>query len=439
MAIAPAFSSVGFFQPGDVPQHLCFAGHAHEVKGQHFHRALGRLGAGPEVDQQAGDDRAVHLDHDSLRLAADQVPASQNLLEEAEKDLDGVAIEVDQGDDLGRHLQQIGGDHDRSAIARSGILSLAAAAFLVLLGLDDDEADGMIRPGSGLAGQPHADQGIADHSRPQRRIAQQPLLIDCKDAVFLDAADVGTANGMDVVEESKLRVPAVEDVAVVFLELAAQHVLLIALAAAAGIGQLQVAGHAMLYVIVRVQPPGVFAAAIHKGQPPGGGDAGDGIQHRAIDGGEDLFEIHQPRIVADGIEFGRELLDDRLQLLGIKNPAGLAEGAEGKTLHAQLRRHLLDGRRLLQAANRIDQRVEEVEQDQRDILIKVQLAIAGAVALATGIMERLQERQQVAEAFEPADLPWIDLGRIIPRHLSYHALVQGSAQAQDYAIYRGYN
>ena len=42
-------------------QQFVFVGPAHQLIAQHLVRAFGRLATGPEIDQQAGDDRAVGL------------------------------------------------------------------------------------------------------------------------------------------------------------------------------------------------------------------------------------------------------------------------------------------------------------------------------------------------------------------------------------------
>ena len=57
---------------------------AHQVVAQHLVGPFGRLAAGPEVDQQAGDDRAVRLKLDPVRMMAQEVPAAQQVLERAE-------------------------------------------------------------------------------------------------------------------------------------------------------------------------------------------------------------------------------------------------------------------------------------------------------------------------------------------------------------------
>ena len=68
-------------------QQFVFVGPTHQVVAQHLVRTFGRLAAGPEVDQQTSDDRAVGLDLDPVRVIAQQVPAAQQVLERAEEDL----------------------------------------------------------------------------------------------------------------------------------------------------------------------------------------------------------------------------------------------------------------------------------------------------------------------------------------------------------------
>ena len=76
---------------GQMDQQFNFIGPAHQVVAAHLVRAFGRLAASPEVDQQAGDDRAVRLNRDPVRAMTQQVPAAQQVLERAEEDLESRA------------------------------------------------------------------------------------------------------------------------------------------------------------------------------------------------------------------------------------------------------------------------------------------------------------------------------------------------------------
>lgn len=53
-------------QLGKVPQQFGFARQPAEVEADHLVRAQRRLAAGPQADQEAGDDRAVRLNLDAI-------------------------------------------------------------------------------------------------------------------------------------------------------------------------------------------------------------------------------------------------------------------------------------------------------------------------------------------------------------------------------------
>ena len=86
---------------------------------EHLLRSQGRLFAGPQTDQHARNDRAVGLDLDALSRSAEQMPAAENLLEEAEEDFDRPAVVVHQRDHLGREGEPVGGDA-KGAVANDG-------------------------------------------------------------------------------------------------------------------------------------------------------------------------------------------------------------------------------------------------------------------------------------------------------------------------------
>ena len=52
-------------------------GPVHHVEAEHLVCALRRFAAGPEGDEQAGDDGAVRLDFDAVLIVAEQVTATQ--------------------------------------------------------------------------------------------------------------------------------------------------------------------------------------------------------------------------------------------------------------------------------------------------------------------------------------------------------------------------
>jgi hypothetical protein len=59
---------------------------------------------------------------------------------------------------------------------------------------------------------------------------------------------------------------------------------------------------------------------------------------------------------------------------------------------------------VLQRPQRADQRVQQHQQDQRDVLVELQLAVAGAVSIAAHLVQRRQQRQQLPQRLDPAQL-----------------------------------
>ena len=100
----------------DVLQKLLFAGQAGEIETDHLIRSQRRLFTGPQGAQQTSDDRQVGLDFDAVFTVTDQMATAQDMLEEPEEDLDGPTMFIDQGDDIGWHVQDVGGDENRFAV-----------------------------------------------------------------------------------------------------------------------------------------------------------------------------------------------------------------------------------------------------------------------------------------------------------------------------------
>ena len=73
------------FQFIQVTHQFVFAGPADEVETDHLVGAERRLAAGPQADQQAGDDGTIGLNLNAVLLAAQQTPAAEDVFEESEK------------------------------------------------------------------------------------------------------------------------------------------------------------------------------------------------------------------------------------------------------------------------------------------------------------------------------------------------------------------
>lgn len=70
---------------------------AGEIEADHFVRAFSRLTTGVNQDQQARDDRHVHLNFHTFRLGAQQVTAPQQLFDHAEEEFDHPALAIRLG------------------------------------------------------------------------------------------------------------------------------------------------------------------------------------------------------------------------------------------------------------------------------------------------------------------------------------------------------
>ena len=75
----------------------------------------------------------------------------------------------------------------------------------------------------------------------------------------------------------------------------------------------------------------------------------------------------------------------------------------------QLLLHLLEFAGLLDAAQRSDDRIEQVEQQEHAVLVEMQLAIARRVALAGVVVQTLQQRRELVEVLESGDIGLLDL------------------------------
>ena len=94
-----------WLQLRDVGQEFLLISPAYQVIADHFVRPQGRLASCGQTDQHTGDDRAVGLNLNALGVVTQEMPASQDMLEEAKKELDRVTVKVEQGDDFCRHIQ----------------------------------------------------------------------------------------------------------------------------------------------------------------------------------------------------------------------------------------------------------------------------------------------------------------------------------------------
>src|ERR1700728_578284 len=225
----PSLFRVVLFQLLKVSQQLVEFRDADEIPADHFVGAQGRLPAGPQADQHARDDRTIGLDFNAMPRAAQQVPTAQDLLQEAKEDLDGPAVMIEQSDDLGWHVQQVGGNAE-GAIATRGRRD---GSLLMRLGLDGDQPHAMlwfVRSGFGA----QADDLVTGDTFGQGCRRERPSFQNVVDADVANAADVTALGLADAVEEGEFGEATVHDVETVGFDGALQHGPFVTVAAAIG-------------------------------------------------------------------------------------------------------------------------------------------------------------------------------------------------------------
>ena len=198
---------------------------------------------------------------------AQQVPAAQDLLEEAEEDLDRPAVLVQERDDLRRHVQQVGHDAQH-AVADAG--PVCPPPFLSL---------------------PRLPWGVHLHAhQPRRVVAPARAAASCDSPISTTWSLITPASrppasaaarrarrrrccrargrrsccpaALMSFHSGELGVPPVHHVGVAGGEVAAQDALLVAVAGVARASVTsQLRRHVVVHVEVQVQPPGVAVAA----------------------------------------------------------------------------------------------------------------------------------------------------------------------------------
>ena len=175
---------------------------------------------------------------------------------------------------------------------------------------------------------------------------------------------------------------------------------------------------------------GLVTAGLHQ--------ASQARQDRGVDQSQRVLEFRQTRVFTEGDQFDGQFLDDLLELLGIKNAHRLREAPQGKPRYAQGLEHMRKPQRLLQHAQGVDHRIEEVEQNRRTVVAHEQAAIARLIPLASDLLKALQQRHEPLEVLESHDLRLRDRGngcdiRVLRRILhwrGYHAKPKPPAQVK---------
>lgn len=101
--------------------------------------------------------------------------------------------------------------------------------------------------------------------------------------------------------------------------------------------------------------------------------------------------------VSDGFDPGGQGFNDPLESLRIEDLDRFGERPQRRPTAAKLTLDLLQKTGLLERTERANGGIEEVEQDERAILIIKQAAIARLIALAADSTELLEQRPELLE------------------------------------------
>src|SRR6185503_12482775 len=71
----------------------------------------------------------------------------------------------------------------------------------------------------------------------------------------------------------------------------------------------------------------------------------------------------------------------------------------------------------LQPAERCDDGVKQKQQHQQAVVVEVQRPVAGTIPGAAGVVQALQQRRELIEILQPADIPLANLDRRPRLHL----------------------
>lgn len=143
--------------------------------------------------------------------------------------------------------------------------------------------------------------------------------------------------------------------------------------------------------------------------PEGPGDLGQPLQERPVHGGEDAGQVVELVMGGNGLELRAELFDDLDHGLAVEDRRGLGQAAQGRPRDAELALDFLQFAGLLQGPQGRTDRIEHVQQEQRDVLIHVQASVARPVSFAADVVKRIEHSRDGLEILEALHFVLFDL------------------------------
>ena len=105
-----------------------------------------------------------------------------------------------------------------------------------------------------------------------------------------------------------------------------------------------------------------------------------------------------------------------MEQFGIEDAAGLAERAAGNPVAAEQTLHFVELAGLLDAAQALDDGVEEEQQEQAGILVIEQMAIAGVIACGGVVVQAVEQGPEDLEVLESLKIFVLDRWSRFRRH-----------------------
>src|SRR5258708_870741 len=382
---------------------------ADQVELDHFPCAFGRLAARPQRHQETGDQGHIALDRYSIGIQGQQMPAAQDALEPAEKQLHRPAIAVGQSDQFRIQVEAVG-KQPQFLDATVGTGST-----------HDYQTQLVEKRSRAVQGAQPEQFEVAHHARRSGCVRQGAFAGKAVANVVLDPDNERRADSENSLEKLVAGVAAIQHVQAVRAQRRLQLLGFGAIALREG----GIARDALEDVEVQME----FGSAVVCVHPQGPKHLGQSGQEGAIDGGQ-ITQRLSFGPVFEGQRPLRQLLHDRPQRRGVENAAGLAQRAKRGALDAEEFFNLGQAAGLLQAAQAGDNGAEEVEQQQAGVLVEEQLAVASLVACCADVLQAHQQFLEQREVFQTVQVARLQFGTPLARH-GNHSLNRGQASSDS--------
>ena len=120
----------------------------------------------------------------------------------------------------------------------------------------------------------------------------------------------------------------------------------------------------------------------------------------AVHGGDEMLDLRKRAVVAQRLQLGGLFAGDLFDGFGIEDFDGLRKRAERGAGAAEFLLRFFEFTGLLDASRRVNDGVEEKQQDIGAVVIEEELAVAGAIALGADVVEAFEQRHQPVEVFQ---------------------------------------